>query len=365
MAEPTIVPVGAAYDVVIGHGVWDRLPGLVGDQARRVLLVHAPGVRHLVPEVESRLRVDDRTVVVVEVPDAEQAKTAEVLVDLWSRLGQHEFTRSDVVVALGGGATTDLGGFVAASWLRGVRVVQIPTTLLGMVDAAVGGKTGINTAEGKNLVGAFHEPAAVLIDLDVLQTLPRRDVVAGLAEVVKCGFIADPVILELVEADPAAAQDVRGPVLAELVERAIRVKAQVVAADLKESSLREILNYGHTFAHAIEQVERYTWRHGDAVAVGMIFVAELARRAGLIDEHLVERHRSALAAVGLPTTYDGAGDFDALLTAMRRDKKTRGSLLRFVALDGRVGTPTRLEGPEEDWLRGAYDAVRPRSAGGR
>ncbi|WP_018155696.1 3-dehydroquinate synthase [Demetria terragena] len=356
--DPVVIPVGGAYNVLIGTGLWDRLGGLLGDQTQRVLLIHAPGVRHLIPAIEAALRQGERKVVVVETPDAEQAKTATVLTELWSTLGQHDFTRSDAVVAVGGGATTDLGGYVAASWLRGVRVIQVPTTLLGMVDAAVGGKTGINTAEGKNLVGAFHEPAAVLIDPSVLETLPARDLVAGLAEVIKCGFIADPVILELIEADPQAALAVGGEVLRELIQRAVQVKAEVVAADLRESSLREILNYGHTFAHAIEHVENYTWRHGDAVAVGMVYVAELAHRAGLLDESLLARHRAVLSSVGLPFEYGGAADFEALMTAMRRDKKTRGSLLRFVVLDGDVARPTRLEGPEGAWLRGAYDAVR-------
>jgi 3-dehydroquinate synthase len=203
------------------------------------------------------------------VPDAEDAKSAVVAAELWSALGQAGFTRTDAVIGVGGGTVTDLAGFVAATWLRGVRVVQVPTTLLGMVDAAVGGKTGINTPEGKNLVGAFHPPAGVLCDLDALATLPRPDLVAGLAEVVKCGFIADPRILELVEADPVAALDVEGPFLRQLVERAVQVKADVVTADLREAALREILNYGHTFGHAVEQVEGYRWRHGEAVAVGM------------------------------------------------------------------------------------------------
>ena len=377
LASPRTIAVGDVYDVVIGRGVLGSgasgsgtpgsgAPGsgaiarLVGEGARRVLLVHAPGVAALAGPVRDQLAAQGVDVVVEQVPDAEEAKTAAVAERLWQVLGEHDFTRSDAVVALGGGATTDLGGFVAATWLRGVRVVQVPTTLLGMVDAAVGGKTGINTAAGKNLVGSFHEPAGVLIDLDTLRTLPRPDLLAGMAEVVKCGFIADPRILELVEADPAAATDLDGPVLPELVERAVAVKAKVVAADLKESSLREILNYGHTFAHAIEQVEGYTWRHGDAVAVGMVYVAELARSAGLVDDALVARHREVLGSLGLPTTYaPSAGrGFDDLLAAMRRDKKTRGALLRFVALDGGVGRTTRLEGPSEQQLRGAYDAVR-------
>ncbi|NYJ74459.1 3-dehydroquinate synthase [Allobranchiibius huperziae] len=349
------IPVGSAYDVLVGRGVLAQLPAVVPDDATRVLLVHPPTLAHRADELAAALRAGDRSVLVAQLPDAEAAKTADVAARLWSRLGEAGFTRTDVVVGFGGGATTDLAGFVAATWLRGIRVVQVPTTLLGMVDAAVGGKTGINTPEGKNLVGAFHEPVAVLCDLDLLATLPRADLVAGLAEVVKCGFIADPRILELVTADPAAASDPDGEVLPELVRRAVAVKARVVAADLKESSLREILNYGHTFAHAIEQVEHYTWRHGDAVAVGMVYVAELAHRAGLLAAHLVAEHRRVLTSLGLPTTYRG-GRWEDLLAAMRRDKKTRGDLLRFVVLTD-VAAVTRLEGPAESDLRAAYDAV--------
>ncbi|MFD0788343.1 3-dehydroquinate synthase family protein, partial [Micromonospora azadirachtae] len=198
----------------------------------------------------------------------------------WDRLGEAGFTRTDAVVGVGGGAVTDLAGFVAACWLRGVRWVPVATSLLGMVDAAVGGKTGINTAAGKNLVGAFHPPVGVICDLATLDSLPPADLAAGLAEVVKCGFIADPVILDLVEANPAAAVDPTGAVTRELIERAIRVKADVVSGDLRESGVREVLNYGHTLAHAIEKVEGYRWRHGHAVAVGVVYAGALARLAG-------------------------------------------------------------------------------------
>lgn len=350
-----VISVGGDYDVTIGTGVLDQVPAALPPGVLRVLIVHAPVMTAAAWALEDSLAQRGIGAILAPLPDAEAAKTAEVTAWLWGLLGEAGFTRSDAVVAIGGGATTDLGGFVAATWLRGVPVVQVPTTLLGMVDAAVGGKTGINTAEGKNLVGAFHPPAAVIADLSLLRTLPREDLVAGLAEVIKCGFIADPVILDLVEADPQAALDVDGEVLPELIRRAVQVKADVVAADLKESSLREILNYGHTFAHAIEQVEHYTWRHGDAVAVGMVYIAELSRLAGLIDDDLVQRHRDVLSTVGLPTAY-ADGDWDALLTAMRRDKKTRGDLLRFVALTA-VAQPTRLEGPSPQDLRAAYDAV--------
>ena len=362
-ASPTTIAVGDDYDVVIGSGVLDRAADLLGPDVERVLVVHPPTLPDLSARVTAALEAKGYAVHVAEVPDAEAAKTATVAADLWSRLGAGGFTRTDAVVGVGGGSVTDLAGFVAASWLRGVRVVQVPTTLLGMVDAAVGGKTGINTPEGKNLVGAFHPPAGVLCDLDVLSTLPEADLAAGLAEVVKCGFIADPVILDLVEdalaQDPSTARSVANPHLRELVERAVRVKAEVVAADLRESSLREILNYGHTFAHAIEQVERYTWRHGEAVSVGMVYVAELARLTGHLNgpegDALVARHRSVLEALGLPTSY-AAGHWDDLLTAMRRDKKSRGSTLRFVVLDG-PARPTRLVGPDDALLQAAYGLV--------
>jgi 3-dehydroquinate synthase len=242
---------------------------------------------------------------------------------------------------------------VAACWLRGVRWVALPTSLLGMVDAAVGGKTGINTTAGKNLVGAFHPPAVVLCDLGMLATLPAVDMVAGLAEVVKCGFIADPAILDLVEADPRAASDPNGPAVREPIERAIQVKADVVSGDLRESGVREILNYGHTLAHAIEKIEDYRWRHGHAVSVGLVYAATLARLVGRLDEATAARHRAVLASLGLPTSYP-VDAWPELLTAMRVDKKARGSRLRFVVLD-EVARPAILEGPDDTLLRDAYE----------
>jgi 3-dehydroquinate synthase len=354
VSEPTRIPVdGAApYDVLVGERLLGELPALIGSAAQRVLVVHPKALRATGEAVRDDLKDNGFEAFVAEVPDAEEAKRAEVAAFLWGVLGQAGFTRSDVVVGVGGGATTDLAGFVAATWLRGVRVVQVPTTLAGMVDAAVGGKTGINTTEGKNLVGAFHPPAGVLCDLTTLETLPRNDFVAGLAEVVKCGFIADPAILDLVERDPQAATAWDAPTTRELIERSVRVKADVVGKDLRESGLREILNYGHTFGHAVEQVERYAWRHGAAVSVGLVYAAELARLAGRLDEWTADRHRAVLSSLGLPTTYR-QDRWEQLLTAMRRDKKTRGDLLRFVVLTG-VGQPTRLEGPDPALLQGAY-----------
>lgn len=353
--ETTRISVGGDYDVVIGTGLLDELPGLLGDRVQRVLVVHPRALAATGEGVREALVTQGYDAYAAEVPDAEEAKTAQVAAFLWGVLGQAGFTRSDAVVAIGGGATTDLAGFVAATWLRGVKVVHAPTTLLAMVDAAVGGKTGINTPEGKNLVGAFHPPAGVLCDLATLETLPRHDFVAGLAEVVKCGFIADPTILDLVEADPEGASTPDGPHVRELIERAVAVKADVVGQDLTEQGLREVLNYGHTFGHAVEQVERYQFRHGAAVSIGMVFVAELARLAGRLDDAVVERHRAILGSLGLPVSYRG-DRWPQLLDAMKRDKKSRGSLLRFVVLDD-IARPTRLEGPDPALLQAAYAEI--------
>jgi 3-dehydroquinate synthase len=289
------------------------------------------------------------------VPDGEDQKTLAVAGFCFDVLGQIGFTRSDAIVGLGGGATTDLAGWVAASWLRGVRVVQVPTTLAGMVDAAVGGKTGINTERGKNLVGAFHPPVGVLCDLSTLSTLGVNDYIAGLAEVVKCGFIADPVILELIEADPELVTRPGNPLESELIRRSVQVKADVVSQDLTEQGLREILNYGHTLAHAIEKAERYTWRHGAAVSIGLVYAAELGRALGRLDDATADRHRRILSALKLPVRYrDGA--FTQLLDTMKIDKKSRGDRLRFVILDG-LARPTTIDNPDPALLVAAYSEV--------
>jgi 3-dehydroquinate synthase len=358
----TVLHVGGAspYDVVVGRGLVGRLPELLGDAVERVAVLYAGELGALADPVVDAL-VEHYDVLALGLPDGERAKTAPVAADCWEALGESGFTRSDAVVTVGGGSTTDLGGFVAATWLRGVRVVHVPTTLLAMVDAAVGGKTGINTGSGKNLVGSFHEPAGVLCDLSMLSTLPREELVAGLGEVVKCGLIADPRILEVVEATEPAALTADSAELRELVERAIRVKIDVVVGDLKETGGvdghpgREVLNYGHTLAHAIERTSDYSVRHGEAVAIGCVYVAELAARAGSLAPEVVDRHRKAFSRVGLPTTYDAAS-FDDLHAAMKVDKKARGSQLRFVVLDD-VASPRVLAGPNEDDLRAAYAAI--------
>lgn len=362
MTETRLHVGGASpYDVVVGHGVLAEVPQMLGSARARVAVCYPEPLVNLADRVIATL--GEVEVLRIVLPDGEAAKTGQVALDAWEQLGDAGFTRSDAVVTVGGGATTDMGGFIAATWLRGVPVVHVPTTLLAMVDAAVGGKTGMNTGAGKNLVGSFHEPAGVVCDLDVLTTLPEPELIAGLGEVVKCGFIADAEILALIERSPARALDPGSAELRELVERAIAVKIAVVVDDLRETAGdkasasghpgREALNYGHTMAHAIEKATGYGVRHGEAVSLGMIYVAELARLAGHLDDATAARHRTALEAVTLPTRFDQAS-FEDLLATMRVDKKSRGSQLRFVVLDG-IGKPVVLAGPSEAHLRAAYE----------
>jgi 3-dehydroquinate synthase len=343
------------HEVVVGRGVLGELPALIGPEARAVAVIHARGQDQVAAAVSQALDRAGYVVHAEAVPDGEAAKEIGVAAGLWSRLAAREIGRRDVIVGVGGGAVTDLAGFTAATWLRGVRVVLVPTTLLGMADAAIGGKTAVNIPEGKNLVGAFHPPAGVLADLATLSTLPPAEYVSGLAEVIKAGFIADPVILDLVEADPAGAARPGGPHERELVERAVAMKAAVVSADLREAGQREFLNYGHTLGHAIERAEEYTMRHGDAVAVGMVYAAAVGRLAGRLDEPTARRHREILAAVGLPVAYQ-AGAWPRLRAAMALDKKARAARLRLVVLDG-LARPGILADPPEELLERAYAEV--------
>ena len=356
LAAPVTVEVktNPPYPVVIGTGLMAELGGFLEGRHKAALL-HQPVLAQTAEAIRIHLSEKGVDAHRIEIPDAEAGKDLPVVGYIWEVLGRIGLGRKDAVVSLGGGAATDVAGFAAATWLRGIDIVHVPTTLLGMVDAAVGGKTGINTDAGKNLVGAFHQPTAVLVDLATLETLPRNEIVAGMAEIVKAGFIADPVILDLIETDPEAALDPTGQVLPELIRRAVVVKAEVVAADEKESQLREILNYGHTLAHAIERRERYKWRHGAAVSVGLVFAAELGRLAGRLDDGTADRHRTILTSLGLPVGYD-ADALPQLLELMAGDKKTRSGVLRFVVLDG-LAKPGRLEGPDPSLLAAAYAEV--------
>ena len=344
------------YDITVGHGIVGRVGAALPAGARKVLIIHPPTLSAQASMLRETLMADgSREVLLAEVPDAEAGKRIEVAAFCWQILGQADFTRTDAIVGFGGGAVTDLAGFVAASWLRGVEIVQVPTTVLGMVDAAVGGKTGVNTAEGKNLVGAFWAPRAVICDLDLLVTLPENEILAGYAEVVKAGFIYYPEILDIVEADPVRAVDVTTAEFRRTIELAIQMKANVVGEDFREAGLREILNYGHTLAHAIEHAERYRWRHGAAVSVGMVYAAELSRLAGRLSDAAVDRHRRVLEMLGLPTSYR-AGAWQTLLATMQRDKKSRGGMLRFILLDD-IAKPTVFQAPDESLLFAAYQEI--------
>ena len=343
------------YEIVVGRALLGEVAAAIGDKAKKVLVVHPVALTASAEQLREQLIASGFETILAGVPDTEEAKRVEVAAFCWQILGQADFTRTDAIVGFGGGSTTDLAGFVAGTWLRGVPFVQIPTTLLGMVDAAVGGKTGINTAEGKNLVGAFHPPASVIIDLDTLETLPRNELLASYGEIVKCGFIADERILEILEADVAKATDIHSSEFRELIERCVSIKALVVSEDLKDQGLREILNYGHTLGHAIEHNERYQWRHGVAVAIGMVFVAELAQLAGKLQPEVVDRHREILKSLGLPTTYR-RGEFEKLLGTMQRDKKSRAGSLRFVVLDG-IAKPAILTAPSTELLHAAYQEI--------
>lgn len=342
------------YEVVVGRDILGLIPEALGSQVAKVLIVHQPtqGARANAMRDALQGRFE---VYLAEIPDAEDAKRVEVAAFCWQIMGQTDFSRTDAVIGLGGGAATDVAGFVAATWLRGVKLVQVPTSVAGMVDAAIGGKTGINTAEGKNLVGSFYAPAAVIVDLDTLDTIPRNEVLAGFAEIVKCGFIGEPEILDIIEADVDRATDTTSDEFRRVVELSIGLKARVVSSDFKESGLREILNYGHTLGHAIEHAERYRWRHGAAVSVGMVYAAELGRLAGRLSDAAVDRHRSILASLSLPIDYP-LGRWQTLLATMRKDKKTRAGVLRFIVLDD-IGKPTVLTGPEDALLFAAYQDV--------
>ncbi|MCC2592966.1 3-dehydroquinate synthase [Tessaracoccus sp. OS52] len=345
------------YDVHIARDALDRLPELL-EGSDRVAIIHSAPLGDIAHHVAG---MATGQVIRIEVPDAEEAKTPGILAWCWDQLAEAGFTRNDVVVGLGGGTATDLAGFVAATWLRGVAYISVPTSVLGMVDAALGGKTGINLAAGKNLVGAFHEPRAVICDLTLLDSLPAAEIRSGLAEVVKCGFIADPQILKLVSDDVDDSLDVSSIRFADLVRRAIVVKAEVVAADLTERTSvgsdvgREALNYGHTLGHAIEAREHFTMRHGEAISIGMCWMAEVSRRLLGLDDETAALHGQLLGGLGLPLSYDPDA-WPELRKLMSLDKKSRGSTLRLVGLRAQ-GKPVIIRDPDERVLAQAYASL--------
>ncbi len=334
-----------SYDVLIGDDWLTRFNEV--SELRGTVLVLIPEDFDREFRVTASLSTVGSKFEIVRLPSGEAQKTFQVSESVLEICGRINLSRSDLIVGIGGGATTDLAGFVAATWLRGVDWVAIPTTLAGMVDAAIGGKTGINSAHGKNLIGAFHSPIEVIIDLNFLKSLSERDKNAGLAEVIKCGFISDPSILK----DLASIELDFGS----LISKAVSVKGAVVSNDFKESFNREILNYGHTLGHAIEMDSNFTLRHGEAVAIGMIFAAELSHAHGELSSSDLELHRDLIARFALPSSYSISA-WDSVYGHLTRDKKNRGGKIRFVTLKS-IGSTDRLEVKDEAQLRKIYERI--------
>ncbi len=321
-----------AYPVLVGHGARHRLLEVLPAGVRRAAIVTQPGIPVTVdPGVEHRVFHID------EGEEAKNLETIEVLCRDFSRWG---LTRDDAVVAVGGGVVTDTAGFAAAVYHRGVAVVHVATTLLAQVDAAIGGKTGVNLPEGKNLVGAFWQPAAVLCDTETLETLPPREYRSGLGEMAKYHFLGGEALADCS--------------LEEKVARCVELKAAVVAGDEREGGRRAILNYGHTLGHALETAGGYDLRHGEAVAIGLIFAAELAHHLGRIGRERVEEHRKVVSGYDLPMSLPTGGSTEVLLRLMARDKKAAGGLT-FV-LDGPRGVEV-VRGVEEADVRQVLEAT--------
>lgn len=337
------------YDVVIGNP-W--LPELINFLSKysRIAVFFSEAQKDFVPQISINGDVH-----YFHLPDGEAAKSPQSIAKMWDWMGAAGFTRSDVVVAIGGGTITDVAGFVSATWMRGIDWIAVPTTLAGMVDASVGGKTGINSEYGKNLIGSFHSPQKVIIDSNWLSTLPSRDIAAGLAEVIKTGFIADSSILELLQTFDLERDKNNFEIMNQLIEKSVAVKARVVSSDFKESFEREILNYGHTLGHAIERHSKYALRHGEAISIGLIFAAHLSAIHCGLSENAVKQHIDLLSNIGLPVKYDRAA-FTQLHAFMSMDKKSRGSSLRFVGLS-EIGKTQRIEGLNIDQLSQAYEKI--------
>jgi 3-dehydroquinate synthase len=338
------------YEVLVGCN-WREELGARASERTRCAIVTTDSMKPILGNLEA----GDCEFVYCVIPNGEEGKSPDVLLKLWNWLAAAGFTRSDLVVGIGGGAITDIAGFAAATYLRGIDWIAIPTSVAGSVDAAIGGKTGANLDYGKNLVGSFHSPHAVLIDPSWFTTLSDRDFAAGLAEVVKCGFIRDAKILQLLEGRDLNSLRNDQSLILELIQRAVQVKADVVSGDFKESYDREILNYGHTFGHAVEKHSKYSLRHGECVSVGMAFMAHLQSELGLITDEVRDLHFTLLSGLNLPITYSG-GDWPELRALMSMDKKSRGNTLRFVTIT-EIGKTDRVADVAQAHLVSAYEKV--------
>ena len=328
------------YEVKIGVNWTGEIKSISNTHKKTLIL--AP------KSIASKYRLKESSSVKVFItPEGENQKSLNVLDKVWSKCAAEGIARADAIIGIGGGATTDLAGFAASSWLRGITWYAFPTSLAGMVDAAIGGKTGINARSGKNLIGSFYSPAGVFIDLAFLNTLPKRDISAGMAEVIKCGFIADYKILNLAQDDDLDYQ--------QLISRSIKVKTDVVSKDFKENKLREILNYGHTLGHAIEKNSGYKLRHGEAVSIGMVFAAELSRQLARLSDDAVLLHRELLRNFDLPISYP-SNKFKPLLALLANDKKVKNSKLRFIGIS-KIGKPVWFDDVSPGTLSKVYERI--------
>ncbi len=358
MERVTVDIPGRAYDVSIGADLLERaaelLPPLPGAERAFVVADASVAGRYLEPLTRGLTPLE---VVHLHAPQGEEAKSLQVLTALQRQLAMQEAHRDDAVVALGGGAVGDLAGFVAATYMRGVPFVQVPTTLTAQVDAAIGGKTAVNLPEGKNLVGAFHQPVGVVADVATLATLPDREFRSGLAEVAKYALSLDLELLDQLESDPAPVLARDPSALEAVVARCVRTKAAVVSVDERDAGRRLVLNYGHTLGHALERSDAFAGRsHGEAVAVGMVFAARMAERFGRAGEGLAARHARLLASLGLEVG-GMLPETDEILAAFRMDKKYRGTV-RLVLLED-VGRPFVQDAVSEEDLRAGLAQMRP------
>lgn len=350
MSDVISITAEQKYDVLIGCNWRDELSARASNRTRCAIVT-----TESMKDVIGILEAGDCEFVYCIIPDGEEGKSPEVLLKLWNWLAAAGFTRTDLVVGIGGGAITDIAGFAAATYLRGIGWIAVPTSVAGAVDAAIGGKTGANLDYGKNLVGSFYSPRTVLIDCSWFATLSDRDFAAGLAEVIKCGFIRDGQILNLLQNKTLHQVRSDENLLLELIKRAVQVKADVVGGDFKESFDREILNYGHTFGHAVEKHAKYSLRHGECVAIGMAFMAHLQSDLGLITDEVRDLHLSLLTGLNLPVTYS-SGDWPELRALMSLDKKSRGNTLRFVTIS-EIGKTDRIADVAQGHLVSAYEKV--------
>lgn len=353
------VPVSLAdrtYEVVVGRDLLRNLPSLLPDlpAAEKAVVVAHPSVEAFAKEVGDSLSELDLEVEHVTVDEGESSKSLATVEMLWRELASRKIHKRDLMVGVGGGVITDLVGFAAATYARGLPLVHIPTTLLAQVDAAIGGKCGVNIPEGKNLIGAIYQPRAVICDVDLLTTLPPEELRSGMAEVVKYGLIAEPELLEGMEEKSRSAYAGEPSALIDLVGRSAAIKASFVAADERDEGARAFLNYGHTFAHAIEKLGGFNEiRHGEAVALGMMAAAHLSHELGRLDQDAVLLHRRVLQRVGLGVTADLI--LEDLERAWQHDKKHRSGT-RFVLLNS-IGAPEAgIEAPR-DAIRAALERM--------